>query len=80
MWFSGMSNGDCLGAVEDEEKDFNLAFRSMGKDLGSITIRAIRINMVLHRNSSLLDLALNLGSRESTYTLWPNDCCINWSG
>ena len=48
--------------MEDEEQAFCLAFRAMGKDLDNITTEAIKAYMVLCRNSSLPDLALNLES------------------
>ena len=60
MQFSGMRNGGGHEAVEDEKQAFCLAFRVMGKDLDNITTEAIKAYMVLCRNSSLPDLALNL--------------------
>ena len=60
MQFSGMRDGGGHEAVEDEEQAFCLAFRAMGKDLDNITTEAIKAYMVLCRNSSLPDLALNL--------------------
>ena len=62
MQFSGMRNGDGHEAVEDGGQAFHLAFRAMGKDLDNITTEAIKAYMVLCRNSSLPDLALNLES------------------
>jgi hypothetical protein len=47
----------------------SLAFRAIGKDVGNITTKAIEAYMVIHRNSSLTDLALNLESWEDTYIL-----------
>ena len=58
MLFSGMSNGVGRQAVEDKEKDFCLAFRAIGKDLDKVTTKAIEANMLLCKNSSLLDLGL----------------------
>ena len=46
-------------AVEDEEQALRLA---MGKDLDYITTEAIKAYMVLCRNNSLTDLALNVES------------------
>ena len=60
MQFSEMRNGGGHEAVEDEEQAFCLAFRAMGKELDNITTEAIKAYMVLCRNSSLPDLALNL--------------------
>lgn len=57
-----MRNGDDLEAVEDEEEAFLLAFGAMGKDLDNIRTDAIKAYMVLCRNSSLPDLALNVES------------------
>ena len=47
-------------AVEDEEQASTWAFRAMEKDLDNITAEAIKAYMVLCRNSSLPDLALDL--------------------
>ena len=57
-----MRNGDDHEVLEDEEQAFCLAFGDMGKDLDNITTEAIKAYMVLCRNSSLPDLALNLES------------------
>ena len=57
-----MRNGGGHEAVEDEEQAFCLAFRAMGKDLDNITTEAIKAYMVLCRNSSLSDMALNVES------------------
>ena len=62
MQFSGVRNGDSHEAVEYKEQAFCLAFRAMGKDLDNITTEAIKAYMVLCRNSSLPDLALNMES------------------
>ena len=43
----------------------------MGKDLDNITTKAIKVYMVLCRNSSLPDLALNLESRGDTFPSGP---------
>ena len=53
-------NGVDCEAVEDNEKDFCLAFRAIGKDLDKVTTKAIEANMLLCKNSSLSDLALKL--------------------
>ena len=66
-----MRNGDTHGAVEDEEQAFCLAFRAMGKDLDNITTKPTKAYMVLCRNSSLPDLALNLESRGDTFPSGP---------
>jgi hypothetical protein len=62
MQFSGIRNGGGHGhkAVEDEEQAFCLTFRAMGKDLDSITTKTIKTYMVLCRNSSFPNLALDL--------------------
>ena len=62
MQFSVIRNKVGHRSVEDEEQAFCLAFRAMGKDLDNITTEAIKAYMVLCRNSSLPDLALNLES------------------
>jgi hypothetical protein len=41
-------------------KTFHLVFSAMGKDLDNITTKAIKASMVLCKNCSLSDLALNL--------------------
>jgi hypothetical protein len=48
--------------VEYEEQAFCLAFGAIGKDLDNITTEAIKVYMVLCRNSSLTGLALNVES------------------
>jgi hypothetical protein len=59
MWFSGMRNGNCCEAREDEEQAPCLAFRAMVKGLDNITTEAIKAYMVPCKGSSLPDLALN---------------------
>ena len=77
MQFSGMRNGDCHEAVEDEEQAFHLAFRAMGKDLDNVTVEAIKAYMVLCRNCLLQDWALNLVLRGDACALLSSACCIN---
>jgi hypothetical protein len=55
-----MKNGGGHEAVGDGEQMFQLDFRAMGKDLDNITSEAINANMVLCRNNSLPDWAVNL--------------------
>ena len=80
MQFSGMRNVSGHKPVEVKLGAFSLAFSAKGKDLDSITTEAIKAYMVLHRNCSLCDLALNLELLGDTCTLRSNDCCINYSG
>ena len=76
MRFSGLRNRDGHEAVEDEEQALYLAFRAVRRDLDNITTHPITANMVLYKNNSLLDLALNLESRGDTYSFWSNDSLI----
>ena len=73
MQFSGMRNGDCHEAVEDEEQALCLTFRAMGKESRQYNPKAIKAYTVVFGNGSLPDLALNLESRGSKCTLWFND-------
>ena len=50
MQLLGMRNGDGHEAVKDEEQELHLSFRVMGKQLGSITTRAIKAYRVICRN------------------------------
>ena len=45
--------------MEDKEQVFYLAFSAMGKDLENTTTEAIKVNLVIYKNISLPDLALN---------------------
>ena len=53
-------NGGVHEAMGDEDQAFRLAFRDLGKDLDNITTEAKKTYMVLCRDGSLPDLALNL--------------------
>lgn len=53
-------NGGGHETVENEEPAFCLAFWALEKDLDNITTKAIKTYVVLWRNNSLQDMALNL--------------------